>query len=289
MRVLITGANGQLGFELQRTAPAGVSVIAAGRTELELGSDDLAEQAVSMQPDLIINAAAYTAVDKAESEPELAHAINARGAAGLAAAAARLGVPMLHVSTDFVFDGSTSSAYLPDAPTAPIGVYGASKLAGEQAVLGTAGIDACIVRTAWVYSSHGGNFVKTMLRLMAEKESLGVVADQIGTPTWAHGLASVLWALAALPERAQRLHWTDLGVASWFDFAVAIQEEALARGLLSRAIPIRPIATTDYPTPARRPAFSVLDKSATLALTADRVEALHWRVALRAMLDELTT
>jgi dTDP-4-dehydrorhamnose reductase len=142
-----------------------------------------------------------------------------------------------------------------------------------------------IVRTGWVYSAHGGNFVKTMLRLMEERERLAVVADQVGTPTWAKLLAAALWEVAQRPELGGILHWSDLGVASWYDFAVAIQEEALARGLLERAVPLAPIRTEDYPTAARRPAFSVLDKS--LALAALAAPRMHWRAALRAMLDDL--
>jgi dTDP-4-dehydrorhamnose reductase len=142
-----------------------------------------------------------------------------------------------------------------------------------------------IVRTAWLYSAHGANFVKTMLRLMRERDRLGVVADQVGTPTWARLLAAALWELALKPRLCGTLHWTDLGVASWYDFAVAIQEEALARGLLERAVPIEALRTEDYPTPARRPAYSVLDK--TRALAALEAPRMHWRAALRAMLDEL--
>jgi len=287
MRVLITGANGQLGYELIRSAPETIELIAATRQDLDLQAVNLREQVLALKPDLIINAAAYTAVDRAESESEVAYAINARAVRSLALAAAELGATLLHVSTDFVFDGTSPVAYLPDQATSPLGVYGASKLAGEQALAEVDGLDACVVRTAWVYSTHGGNFVKTMLRLMAEKPSLSVVADQIGTPTWANGLARVLWALARMEQRPKRLHWTDLGVASWYDFAVAIQEEAIARGLLKNAIEVRPITTDEYPTPAQRPAFSVLDKRSTLTALNGAVEAVHWRAALRTMLDEL--
>jgi dTDP-4-dehydrorhamnose reductase len=179
----------------------------------------------------------------------------------------------VHVSTDFVFDGKASSPYAPDAPTRPLGVYGATKRDGEIA----AGADALIVRTAWVYAAAGNNFVRTMLRLMAERDEVRVVADQIGTPTHAASLARAIWALAAAGSTGH-YHWTDAGAASWYDFAVAIQEEALALGLLSRAVPIVPIRTVDYPTPAQRPAFSILDKTTTWAITGP---ARHWRAELR--------
>ena len=285
MRVLVTGVSGQVGWELARSVPPGVTLEAADRSALDLAADDVAARVMARRPDVIINAAAYTAVDRAESEPALAHRINAEGAAAVARAARELGARLVHVSTDFVFDGSASRPYAPGSPTAPLGAYGASKLAGERLVTQASAGSAVIVRTAWVYSAHGNNFVKTMLRLMRERDRVTVVADQVGTPTWARLLAGALWDVALRTDVGGVLHWTDLGVASWYDFAVAIQEEALARGLLARAVPVEPIRTEDYPTPARRPAYSVLDKSEALAVLA--APRLHWRAALRAMLDEL--
>jgi len=285
MRVLVTGITGQVGWELVRSAPAGIVLDAADRSSIDLAAEDLSARVIARRPEVIINAAAYTAVDRAESEPDLAHRVNALGAAAIARAARELGARLVHVSTDFVFGGAASRPYAPDAPTGPIGSYGASKLAGEQLVQEESAGAALIVRTGWVYSAHGANFVKTMLRLMGERERLGVVADQVGTPTWARLLAGALWELALRPGPGGICHWSDLGVASWYDFAVAIQEEALARGLLARAIPVAPIRTEDYPTPARRPAFSVLDKTATLAALS--VPRMHWREALRGMLDDL--
>ncbi|MBP6381367.1 MAG: dTDP-4-dehydrorhamnose reductase [Pseudomonadales bacterium] len=285
MKVLVTGANGQVGWELARRVPAGVTLDATDRTLLDIAADDAGACVLARRPDVIINAAAYTAVDRAESEAALAHRVNAQGAGAVARAARELGARLVHVSTDFVFDGSASRPYAPDCTPAPRGAYGASKLAGERRVLEESAGSAVIVRTAWVYSAHGGNFVKTMLRLMRERERVAVVADQVGTPTWAGLLAGALWELALRPDVGGILHWTDLGVASWYDFAVAIQEEALARGLLQRAVPVEPIRTEDYPTPACRPAYSVLDKSATLAALA--APRLHWRAALREMLDDL--
>ena len=231
------------------------------------------------RPDIVINAAAYTAVDKAESEEELALAINGTAVAAMASALREVGGRLVHVSTDFVFDGTSAHAYRPQDARNPLSAYGRTKAAGEDA----AGPDALIVRTAWVYAAGGANFVRTMLRLMATRDSLGVVADQIGAPTWAPGLATTIWGLIA--SRANGVfHHCDAGVASWYDFAVAIKEEALALGMLERAVPIRPITTADYPTPARRPAFSLLDCSATRALLGD--EPIHWRTNLRTMLKE---
>jgi dTDP-4-dehydrorhamnose reductase len=281
MKVLITGANGQLGRALQATAPLGASIIATSSAELDIGDAAAVDALLSVErPDAIFNAAAYTAVDKAESEEALATRTNVEGIANLARAAAAIGARLVHVSTDFVFNGLSGVPYSPDAPTAPLGVYGRTKRQGELA----AGPDALIVRTAWVYGSRGGNFVRTMLRLLAERDEVRVVADQIGTPTFAASLADALWRLHAAGAKGL-FHYTDSGAASWYDFAVAIQEEALATGLLERAVPVIPIATSDYPTPAARPHYSVLDKSATFALLGET--APHWRVNLRKMLKEI--
>lgn len=286
MKALVTGAGGQLGRALQATAPAGVDLTALDRAALDIGdAPAVAARVYAIAPDLIINAAAYTAVDKAESDGAAARRINAEAPGRLATAAAAIGARFIHVSTDFVFDGTSGAPYRPDHPTAPLGVYGATKLAGEQAVQATHPT-ALIVRTAWVYGDTGHNFVRTMLRLMAERDEVRVVADQIGTPTYATGLARALWALDAAGATGIH-HWTDSGAASWYDFAVAIQEEALGLGLLARAVPVVPIATSAYPTPARRPSYSVLDKSAAVALVGG--PAPHWRVHLREMLGVIKT
>jgi dTDP-4-dehydrorhamnose reductase len=285
VKVLITGAGGQAGRELCRTAPAQVELLGLDRKRLDIGDGAAVERMIRAErPGLIINAAAYTAVDQAESEREQAFAINATGAANLAAAATANKTRLLHISTDFVFDGAQSSPYRPADQTKPLSVYGASKRAGELAVLENCP-GALIVRTGWLYSAHGHNFVKTMLRLLGEREQLTVIADQVGTPTWTGSLAAAIWAAAARPELHGIYHWSDAGVASWYDFAQAIQEEGLHLGLLTRAIPITPITTADYPTPARRPAYSVLDK--TTAWRDFAITSQHWRVALRKMLKEL--
>jgi dTDP-4-dehydrorhamnose reductase len=209
--------------------------------------------------------------------------VNRDGAGVLARAATAAGARMAHVSTDFVFDGETSRPYRPDDPAAPLGVYGASKHAGDQAVAAAAP-DALIVRTAWVYSPWGGNFLKTMLRIMAERGEVRVVADQIGTPTSAATLAATLWGLSGA-QATGIFHCTDAGVASWYDFAQAIAEDAHAMGMLASGVQVRPIATRDYPTPARRPAYSVLDKTSTWAVLGEPPP--HWRVVMRGVLEQL--
>lgn len=283
MKVIVTGAGGQLGRALVAGAPADAAVVALDRAALDIGDAAAVQARIKAErPDIIINAAAYTAVDKAESEPDLACRINADGPRHLAAAALDAGARLAHISTDFVFDGAKSAPYHPDDPVNPLGVYGASKRAGEEAVLGLMP-DALIVRTAWVYGAGGGNFVKTMLRLMRERGRVSVVADQFGTPTHAASLARAIWALAGAGAAGIH-HFTDAGSASWYDFAVAIAEEAQALGLIAAAADVSPIATTDYPTPARRPAFGVLDKRATWAITG---VPRHWRAELRLMLAAL--
>lgn len=280
MKVLIAGSGGQLGRALVANAPQGSRIVAPPRADFDILSDAMVAEVVSaVSPDVIVNAAAYTAVDRAETDAATAQAVNATAAGRLAKAACDAGARFVHVSTDFIFDGSRATPYPADATPAPLGVYGRTKLEGERLVRAAHG-EAIILRTAWVYAAAGNNFVNTMLRLMADRQEIGVVADQIGTPTHADGLARAIWALVAAGSSGV-FHWTDAGVASWYDFAVAIQEEAMAIGLLSRPTRVLPIRTIDYPTPARRPAYSVLDKSATWAITGP---ALHWRAELRRCL-----
>lgn len=284
-RVVIVGAGGQLGRELVRSAGPEVACLPLSRAELDIG-DRVAvfERLQELAPKVVINAAAYTAVDRAESEPEQARRVNAEGPGNLAAACAETGARLLHVSTDFVFDGESARPYPPDAPTAPLGEYGRSKRDGELAVQ-AALPGAFILRTAWVYSATGTNFVRTMLRLMAERGEVAVVDDQIGTPTWTRGLTQALWAAAARQHLQGIYHWTDAGVCSWYDFAVAIAEEGAAAGLLESAARVRPIPASDFPTPARRPACAVLDKRQSWDEL--ELEGVHWRRQLRTMLAEL--
>jgi len=282
MRILLTGKNGQVGFELQRSLAVLGEVLALGSAECDLRDEAAIRRAVqSYAPDVIVNPAAYTAVDKAESQDEDAEAVNARAPGVLAQEAQRLGALMLHFSTDYVFDGLKPSPYLETDDPAPASAYGRTKLAGEQAAAAHHPAPL-IIRTAWVYAAQGNNFVRTMLRLMAERDEVRVVADQVGTPTHALSLARAIWALQG---HSGIFHWTDAGITSWYDFAVAIQDEALRMGLLTRHVPIIPIATADYPTPARRPAWSVLDKGSSWAITGP---ARHWRHELIDCLKDLT-
>ena len=280
------GGGGQVARAVAAHTPASHSIFVKNRQDLDI-TDENALMAVveSVRPDWIINGAAYTAVDKAESEADLARAINDTAVGGMARAADGCGARLLHLSTDFVFDGQSNRAYLPADPTNPRSVYAATKLGGELQAMSHG--NAVVLRTAWVYASSGRNFVLTMLRLMREKPEVRVVADQIGSPTWATGIAHAIWGLIDASAPRGIYHWTDLGVATWYDFAVAIQDEALTRGLLSHAISIVPIATAQYPTPAARPAFSVLDTGSTRGIV--KFPAQHWRHQLRVMLDELRT
>jgi dTDP-4-dehydrorhamnose reductase len=283
MKVLVLG-GGQIAKAIAAGAPARHEV--AMRTHGELDIVDEAALGIALakfKADWILNAAAYTAVDLAEDEAAKAIAVNDTAVASLVRTAAAARSKLLHLSTDFVFDGGSKRAYLPSDPTNPLSVYGVSKLGGERHVVaGGAGI---VLRTSWVYAAEGKNFVLTMLRLMREKNQINVVCDQIGAPTWAASAAAAIWGLIDAKAAPGIYHWTDLGVASWYDFAVAIQDEALARGLLSRAIPVLPIYSSEYPTKAQRPAFSVLDSASTRSLL--KLPATHWRHNLRMMLDEL--
>jgi dTDP-4-dehydrorhamnose reductase len=264
-RIFMTGAQGQVARALREAVSAYPHFVLgwAGRPDIDLAEPATVGAAIDrFSPHLVINPAAYTAVDRAESEPDLAFAINRDGAGAVAAAAARAGAPILHLSTDYVYDGAKSSPYVERDPTGPQGVYGASKLAGEQAVL-SENPQAIILRTAWVYSPFGANFVRTMLRLSAERDGLRVVDDQVGCPTSALDIADALLVLA---ERIARAGWSDgdAGVThlagpdavSWCGFARAIIAGGAARG--GRRVPVEPITTADFPTPAKRPANSQL-------------------------------
>ncbi|GAA5445593.1 dTDP-4-dehydrorhamnose reductase [Microbulbifer sp. NBRC 101763] len=285
MKILVTGKNGQLATELQQQCPNEFELVSLAKEELDISDRAAVFSAVEhFCPDVIINAAAYTAVDKAEQEKEKAFSINTLGAENLAHACKEFNLRFLHVSTDFVFDGEKSSPYLVSDTVNPLGVYGSSKAEGESAVQNIIP-EAIILRTAWVYAAHGKNFVNTMLRLMSERDELGVVADQVGTPTWTGSIAQALFCLAESKEAYGIYHCTDLGVASWYDFAVAIFEEGKASGRipLDKELIIKAIATKDYPTLARRPAYSVLDKSRLVDELG--MELRNWRDSLRFALS----
>jgi dTDP-4-dehydrorhamnose reductase len=288
VKVLITGAGGQVGRILSSDAPPGVEVLACGHKDLDIGDAVAVSSYIrTHSPDVIINAAAYTAVDRAESEVELARKVNADGPRHLAASASAArapGIRLIHLSTDFVFDGAASVPYRPEAATNPLGVYGVTKLAGERAVLEELPGRSVVLRTAWVYAAEGANFVRTMLRVMKANGVVRVVADQVGTPTAARSLAETIWQLVAKPDVTGIHHWTDAGVASWYDFAVAIAEEGALLGLVPPDVTVTPITTAEYPTPARRPSYSVLDKT---SLTSHGLAPLHWRKRLRSVLGEM--
>ncbi|MFZ9168311.1 dTDP-4-dehydrorhamnose reductase [Vulcanococcus sp.] len=299
MKVILTGGAGQLGQALRRSAPAAIAGTAVqlitttrsggeGTIALDLADAEACRALVQQhQPDWLINAGAYTAVDKAESEPELAHAVNAQAPGAMAEALAATGGRLLQLSTDFVFNGAQGSPYRPDQPMHPLGVYGASKAAGEaSAASALAPERLCILRTSWVYGPVGKNFLLTMLRLMAQREQLGVVADQVGCPTSTAGLAGACWTVLE-QGTSGTLHWSDAGAASWYDFAVAIAELGQATGLLSNPARIQPITTADYPTPAQRPSYSLLDCTATRETLG--LEAVHWRQALQQVLGHIAS
>ncbi len=296
MRILLLGASGQLGHELTRClAPLGelTTVARSGHHRaLDLSRLDLVEQLLgALDPELIVNAAAYTAVDRAEDEPEACSVLNSELPARLAARAAASGCPLVHYSTDYVFDGSATVPYTEESPTAPLGVYGRSKFEGEQHIR-RSGCTHLILRSSWVYSTHGHNFLKTILGLAQAKPELRVVDDQIGTPTWARALAQLsAAALARLPDRAA---WQQRGgtyhvsaggePTSWFGFADAFVALARERGLDRPLARLRPIRTADYPTRARRPAYSVLDNGRFERAFGLRVPP--WRRQLRWCMED---
>ncbi len=283
--IIVIGKQGQLAWELAQLTDAS-ELVCLGRDDIDITSPTSIEDTLgAYSATAIINASAYTAVDKAETDSDNAFFINATAVTNLAYYAKQHDLHFVHVSTDYVFAGDKGSPYLVDDAKAPTGVYGASKSQGEDEIMAICPEQAAIIRTSWVYSSHGNNFVKTMLRLMAEKPQLGVIDDQIGSPTWARGLAEA--CLYAATNRVCGIHhWTDSGVASWYDFAVMIQRLAIEKGLLKVAVPVLPIGTKDYPTPAKRPHYSVLDK-ASLAGQFRDVKRRHWVDALNCMLDQL--
>ncbi|MCK5888703.1 MAG: dTDP-4-dehydrorhamnose reductase [Methylococcales bacterium] len=285
MKIVVIGKSGQLAWELDQLNTEH-EVICLGRTDIDITDKaKLYETLSQLAPQAVINASAYTAVDLAETEQEQAHLINATAVGYLAEVCQQLSLHLTHVSTDFVFSGNSGTPYLPNEPYAPLGVYGDSKAQGEQQLLQHISEQSCIIRTSWVYSSHGQNFVKTMLRLMAEKPELGVISDQIGSPTYAKGLAQA--CLMAAENKVNGIHhWSDAGVASWYDFAVAIQEIGLSLRLLDKAIPIKPITAKDYPTPAKRPSYSVLDKT-SLAEAFAELPPVHWQTQLHKMMEKL--
>jgi dTDP-4-dehydrorhamnose reductase len=286
--ILLIGSNGQVGTELQNTLSSNYNVIAVARPQIDLTQPDHLRQIIrENQPEIIINAAAYTAVDKAESEPENAHLINAIAPQIIAEESQKSGSFLIHLSTDYVFNGNNNFPYRETDITNPLSVYGQTKLAGEIAIQKTCP-QHIILRTAWVYGTYGkSNFVKTMLRLGKERPEVRVVADQIGSPTWAKDIALTITQI--IPQLKSEIagiyHYTNSGVASWYDFAIAIFEEAEKLDFPLKIANIIPITTPEYPTPAKRPAYSVLacEKISQILGT----NPPHWRQRLRLMLKEL--
>ena len=299
MKVLLTGAAGQLGQALSAAAPDWMELLPScrdgrnGLLALDLSDAMACRKAVEEhRPDWVLNAGAYTAVDRAETEPELAHAVNGGAPRALADAIREHGGRMLQLSTDFVFNGQQGSPYRVGQSRDPLGVYGASKASGEEAVeelLGTNG-QGVVLRTSWVMGPVGKNFALTMLRLHRDKEALGVVADQVGCPSSTLNLARACWRVISGSSEGMPpplLHWCDGGAASWYDVSVAVGELALELGLLKRAAKVNPISTADYPTPATRPGYSLLDCQGSRA--ALKLEAQPWRAALRDVLQAIPT
>ena len=286
MKILVIGKSGQLAWELSQLSTAKHDIVCLGRDDIDINNiASISAALAKYSANAVINASAYTAVDNAESDVENAYALNAIAVGNLAHACKELAIPFVHISTDFVFHGDKGAPYLPNDDIKPLGVYGASKAEGEKLITEIYPEKSAIIRTSWVYSSHGNNFVKTMLKLMAAKSELGIISDQIGTPTHAKGLAQA--CLLSIDNHLVGMHhYTDTGVASWFDFAVAIQNIALDLGLLEKRIPIRPIITADYPTPAKRPHYSVLDKS-SLASAIPELPLEHWQAQLKNMMTAL--
>ena len=300
MKVLLTGAAGQLGQALVASAPEGLELMATSRSggkgldAIDLADASACKAAVEgYRPDWVLNAGAYTAVDKAESEPELAVAVNAGAPEAFAAALKEQGGRLLQLSTDFVFNGRQGTPYRVNQSRDPLGTYGISKARGEEAVEAAfeSEGDGIILRTSWVIGPVGKNFALTMLRLHSEKKELGVVADQVGCPSSTLNLAAACWQTIQRSSEGIKLpsvlHWSDAGAASWYDVAVAVGELGVELGLIDHSAAVNPITTADYPTPAKRPGYSLLDCSQTRQ--ALERNGQHWRSALRDVLKSIPT
>ena len=288
--ILVTGAQGQLGRTLEYYSEfsKGHELLLYGIDKLDLTLGHQVEEELNrIKPRTILNTAAYTSVDHAETDRDAAFAINASAVATLAGWAASNDCFVVHISTDFVFDGSKSVPYLPTDHASPLSVYGSSKLAGETTLQSQLPDRHAIIRTSGLYSEYGKNFVHTMLRLMKEQEELGVVADQVGSPTSTHSLVALLLAILGQGIKPGIYHWTDGASISWYEFAQAIQREAIDQGLLGRKIPIKPLTTKEYSAPAERPAYSVLDRSKTLNDIGMR--ATDWQQELRLVIKQVAS
>jgi dTDP-4-dehydrorhamnose reductase len=287
MRILLTGASGQVGQALLESAPAGYELLTPGRTELDFSLPDSIPDCIrDLAPDTIINAAAYTAVDQAETDVELAQLVNETAAGVVADYCAKANIPLVHISTDYVFDGLSKTPYTPDSEICPLGVYARTKAAGEVQVQ-KRNSSAYIVRTGWLYGLHGSNFVKKMLQLTTEKEEISVVDDQVGTPTYSINLALMIWRLLAVMPAARIWHFSDAGSTSWYGFANAVFAEALTAGVIDKKPRVVPTRSADMKYAAPRPPFSVLDKEQTWSEL--NIKAIHWRKSLVNMLAEMAS
>lgn len=284
MKVVLLGAGGQLGHSVQELKPEGIELIGFRSTELDITNEaQLIEKLDASQPDVIINAAAYTQVDKAEEEPELAFQVNALGPQLISQWVAKNDSRLIHISTDFVFDGKKNTPYVETDQPNPLNVYGKSKLEGEKNILALIPGQSVIVRTSWLYSNHGHNFLNTMLRLFEEKDSLNIVDDQIGSPTTTTALAEVLWKVVGRDEISGLYHWSCDGAVTWFKFAETIKYEAFSFGALSNASELNAISSGQYSTLLIRPKYSVLD-SAWLEKRLG-INKIQWRDKLRFELN----
>ncbi len=284
MNVIITGADGQLGKELQYTAPNHLKIHAYSSESLNI-TDYISVSTIINQllPDVVINAAAYTDVDKAESERETSYAVNALGPKNIAKTCRLAGIKLIHISSDYVFNGSSPLPYLPSDQPDPINVYGSSKLQGEHEIIEELENNTIIFRTGWLYSIHGNNFLKTVLKLLHDKDQITIVYDQIGSPTWTRNLATLIWrAVTNFPNVNGVYHWTDAGIASWYDFAIAIQSTAYDLELIKKQARISPIRTNQYHSSALRPANSILDCSSTWQ--EFDIVPISWQKSLKQML-----
>jgi dTDP-4-dehydrorhamnose reductase len=288
MRALIPGSAGLIGTTLRAQAPAGVEVIGLDLPELDITDAAAVQRAIEhYQPDFVLNAAGYLAVDKAETTDRVeVMRVNADGPRHLAQAIAHSTARMVHLSTNYVFSGRSSVPYQPGDPAEPVSMYGVSKRDGEVAVLETLGERGTVVRTSWVHAAYGNSFLRTILKVLKERGTARVVDDQLGTPTAAHSIAEVVWRAALDPAISGIHHWTDAGVASWYDFAVVIAEEAVALGLLPESVTVVPVSTAEYPTVAARPAYGVMAKQATIAALG--ASPAHWRVNVRQTIREIS-
>ena len=287
MRVLVFGQDGQLGKTLKDLQPKEMKVFYSGRSDLDLSNQKKLEAYLnSLKPQIVLNASAYTSVDGAETEIDLAHTINCEAPATMAKYVKSENAKILHISTDYVFDGCKRTAYLPDDEKNPKSEYGKSKLAGETALLKYAQKNSMIIRTSWLFSEYGSNFVKTMLDLMSKRTEISVVSDQTGSPTYARALAEAVWLiLTGNRFKPGIYHWTNSGKTTWFDFANLIKKLGARKGLISRPAAILPVSSQDFKTKAVRPVFSVLDSQSLIELIDHQPS--NWEASLEEMLERL--